>query len=117
MAQHSCVGVWSRADSEESIIYHIVRPQHGDTVRVFLTDAYLFTELDLDTMRSVLSPNDFVLIARPEAGYTRQARESGRQTQLGVGKLAEFMGALNKRNLWEYLTMEEREEQAKLRGE
>lgn len=116
MEQHSIAGAITRADTDNWIIYEIHRPKYGDTVRVYLTDAYLFTEFDLDEMRSELGKNDFVLVARPEAGYTPQSRESGRQTQLGVGKLGDFMGALNKRNMWEYLTKEEREEQAKLNG-
>jgi hypothetical protein len=91
----------TRLNVPEEYIYAIKRRRQGDTIKVWLSDAYRFTEIDFSNRPRTIAAGDYILIARPEGngGVSNQLIESA---QIGVGKLAEFMGALRSSKMWQY---------------
>jgi hypothetical protein len=108
ISEHSAVTSWVRLPCEEEFIYRISRIRYGDQVLVWLADQYLFTDMDFYNRPQQLRPEDYILIAKPEASG-RVSAELIRQYRIGVGKLGMFMGALNKRNMWTYEPPDEEE--------
>jgi hypothetical protein len=101
MQEHDCVKSLHRLDVDDEFIYEIVRARYDDKIRVWLSDAYLFTEFDYDNRPRLLSKGDYILIAKPEGGYSVSA-ELVKRVKISVGKIGEFMGALNKEKMWTY---------------
>jgi predicted nucleotidyltransferase len=93
ISEHSAVTSWVRLPCEEEFIYRISRIRYGDQVLVWLADQYLFTDMDFYNRPQQLRPEDYILIAKPEASG-RVSAELIRQYRIGVGKLGMFMGAL-----------------------
>lgn len=100
MREHACVSHFRRIDAEE-LIYEISRDKFDDTLKVWLSDAYLFTELDFDNRPFLLKRGDYILIARPEAGHS-VSKELVKSVGIGVGKIKELMGSLNRAKVWTY---------------
>jgi len=98
MAQHSNVASCRPLKNDTEYVYEIKRLRFGDTVRVWLSDHYHFNEMDLYNRPREIRAGDYILIARPEAqdhgGYS--------EDNIRVGKLADFMGSLNKKEMWKY---------------
>lgn len=102
MNDHSMVESCELVEEDDFYSLVIVRRRYGDTIHVVLSDEYLFTESSYDELRPKLRVTQFVLIARPEGGFTDAARDRAGDKQIGIGKLAELMGALNSRQIWKY---------------
>lgn len=96
---HSMVTGWSRADEDDYIVYDVERKKYADRVKILLSDAYLFTEFDFINRPKIEC--DFILIAKPEGGYSVKRTETD-AAKIGVGKLGEMMGALNSKEMWTY---------------
>lgn len=113
MHEHSAIQSVEDVSTEDHFLFRITRSRHGSAL-VWLSDAYLFTDMDYVNRPKELQGGDYILIAKPEGGggASRYLIESA---QIGVGKLADFMGALNKRDMWNYVapTWEERQERKK----
>jgi hypothetical protein len=109
---HEHDGVLSVEDisSEEHFLYRICRRRYGN-VLVWLSDAYTFTDMDYVNRPEVLQEGDYIVIAKPEGGGGA-SQEFINAAKIGVGKLADLMGGLNKRDMWNYVapTWEERQE-------
>ncbi len=99
MREHSAVELFERLRVESEIIYELARRKHRDAVRVWLADQYHFTDADYYARPNELRPGDYILIARPE-GRESVDRDLTRIAKIGVGKLVELMGALNKLEMW-----------------
>lgn len=112
MGSHSVVQSITRIHVDGEVVYEIKRARYGDTIRVWLSDAYHFTEIDLENRPSCLKGGDYIMIARPEGGHVIDS-ETVKETKIGIGKLAEFMGALNKRQMWTYVPPSEEEKAAR----
>jgi hypothetical protein len=98
MNDHSMVASLRRLPNDDETIYEIRRNRYDDTVRVWLSDHYHHTEMDIYNRPREIRSGDYILIARPEA-----ADEGGYSLEnIRVGKLRDFMGALNKRQMWKY---------------
>jgi hypothetical protein len=110
MAAHNKVARCQLLDDVDYIKYGIERTGDLPNLTVFLSDAYTFTEAELFEMMRVVSKGDYILVARPEAGFTTSVGKEARSYKIGLGRIGTFMGALNVRNVWEYLTPEQREE-------
>lgn len=113
MAKHSNVAGIDDITTEEYFLFRVRRDRPRDSLVVWLSDAYRFGDMDYHNRPQDLAPGDFILVARPEAGF-RVANDLIEQNQIGVGQIGKFMGALNSRRSWQYLTAEEREQ--RLRG-
>ncbi|MGI4733135.1 MAG: hypothetical protein ACRYFW_15525 [Janthinobacterium lividum] len=110
MQEHSCVLSVDDVSTGEYFLYRIHRRSYKD-VLVWLSDAYLFGDMDYVNRPTELQRGDYIVIAKPEGGGGASAGlvES---IQIGVGKLADLMGALSRRDMWAYVapTWEERQE-------
>ncbi|MBV1795822.1 hypothetical protein [Siccirubricoccus sp. G192] len=112
MREHSMVASISRLNVEGEIIYELTRHRHPTKIRIWLSDAYHFTEMDYHNRPKELKAGDYILIAKPEGGggVSNQLIAS---TRIGVGKLNELMGALNVRDMWTYVPPTEEELKAR----
>lgn len=110
MREHSAVLSVEDVSTDDHFIYRIRRSRFG-TVLVWLSDAYMFTDMDYINRPVELGRGDYILIAKPEGGGGA-SQELIDAAEIGVGKLSDFMGALNKRETWSYTapTWEERQE-------
>jgi hypothetical protein len=100
LAAHRNVKAWSRSDFENYISYSVSRERPGTNMKVILSDQYLFTEFDFYEMESLVSAGDFILVARPEAGFTRASRLLAAERSVGLGKYADMYSALNYGVVW-----------------
>lgn len=101
MEAHSNVLGVEDVSTEDFFLYRIRRLRPNDSVLVWLSDAYRFTDMDFHNRPEELGPGDFILIAKPEGGGGASAQLIN-EARIGVGKLAELMGALTKRDVWAY---------------
>lgn len=99
MTEHSRVDTFDDISTEEYFIYRIRRRGGLSTVVVWLSDAYHFTRAEYLARPKQPKPN-YILIARPEATDNEPVSENW--DGIGVGNIAGFMGALNKRRICEY---------------
>ena len=109
MAGHSNVADPRDESDQENYIFRITRSKQRDEILVWLTDAYLFTDADYYARPPSLRPGDFILVAKPEGGFHLD-RDTIDRERIGVGQIGKFMGALNSRSMWTYLTRDEREQ-------
>jgi hypothetical protein len=109
MQDHSNVAEIEDVSSDDEYLFRITRAKQRDRILVWISDAYLFTDIDYHNRTSELERGDFILVGKPEGGV--QVDEALIEAErIGVGQIGKLMGALNARNMWEYLTPEEREE-------
>lgn len=103
---------WQRLACDEGIVYEIQRERYSDRVKIWLSDAYLFTDMDFLNRPSIITAGDYILIAKPEGGEV-VSHELISSSRIGVGKIGELMGALNKREMWTYVPPTEEERRAR----
>jgi hypothetical protein len=101
MHEHSNVRRVENVSTDEFFLYRIYRLRQDDSVLVWLSDAYRFTDMDFENRPRELAAGDYILVAKPE-GSLRVSPELVAEARIGVGKLAEMMGALRKRDMWAY---------------
>ena len=110
LEEHDRVESFDVMDNSDEYLYRICRPLGLPEVRVHLSDAYEYTRGEFLTRPDEIRVrNSFVVLGLPHAHeiaptMIEEARESG----VGLGRIGKFMGALNRRNVWEYETTEER---------
>ena len=102
MHNHDCVQDFWRSDEKDEFIYCVRRHNFQDTVRVWLSDAYLFTEMDYHNRPPILKSGDFIVVAKPEGGH-QVPIELIKATKIGVENIGVFMGALNRAKMWTYV--------------
>jgi len=102
MKEHSHVASFKRLSVEGEYIYEIERLKFYNCVKVWLSDAYKFTEMDYYNRPKELKAGDYILIAKPE-GSGGVRRDLIDTTKIGVGKLGELMGALTVAKMWAYV--------------
>jgi len=114
MHEHSAVLAVEDASTEEHFLYRIRRNRYGE-ILVWLSDAYTFTDMDYVNRPAELREGDYIVIAKPEGGGGA-SEHLIEASKIGVGKLADFMGALNSRAMWTYEapSWEERQERKRL---
>jgi hypothetical protein len=101
MRSHTIVATHKRLYIEGEFVYEIKRIKFQDTLRVWLSDAYYFTEMGYYNRPAELQAGDYILIAKPEGGGGVD-KNLIRTEKIGVGKMAELLGALNVRQMWTY---------------
>ena len=107
MKDHSSVTCIEDISTDEFYIYKLFRTGDLSPVIVYLSDAYEFTDAEFLARPKKPRP-DYILIALPHASGPES--KTCRKEKVGIGKIRALMGALNKRNLWEYVPPEERDE-------
>jgi hypothetical protein len=110
MLEHSSVLQTEDVSTDENFLFRIRRKTYGD-VLVWLSDAYSFTDMDFVNRPGELQEGDYIVIAKPEGGGGASEHLIN-SAKIGVGRLADFMGALNNRKMWTYVapTWEEKQE-------
>lgn len=113
MAEHSNVDSINDESNEEFFLYRIFRGRQRDSVLVWLSDAYRFTDMDYENRPPQLVSGDYILVTKPEGGHNVSQLLID-STRIGVGMLAELMGALTADRMWTYRppTDEERQRRA-----
>jgi hypothetical protein len=113
MRAHQRVQGLSR--TEEDGVY-LLRLVDGRQLRVFVCECYSFGVAEYHEVLDNIGKVDAVVISSAWCGYTRQAKEYTREQHVGLFKVGEFMGALNKPKIWEYMSQEEKERQSRKSG-
>jgi hypothetical protein len=108
MHEHDAVSSVEMLNDDDDFLYDIRRARFGDSITVWLSDAYLFTDAEFHNRPASLSEGDYIIVGKPEGGIAVDY-ELLRQYKIGVGKIGKFMGALNFADLWRFLTAEERD--------
>ncbi len=89
-------------------VYELTRTQ-GDTLRVFICECYAFGVAEyLETVENI-GKIDVVIINSAWSGYTQDAKAHCCESNVGLFKIGEFMGAMHRDDYWRYLTDKEKE--------
>lgn len=89
----------SLSESESDVIVH-------------LTDAYRYGLAEFYARPKQLCAGSYVVIGMPHADAYGDVIEAAKKERIGIGHIGKFMGALNKKYIWNYMTREEREQKA-----
>ena len=113
MNEHSRVTTWELIDDENEYLFRITRTVSGTTsdVIVHLTDAYRYGLAEFYTRPKQLRAGSYVVIGMPHADTTPDVVDEMKRKRIGIGHIGKFMGALNYRNIWEYMTPDERRQE------
>ncbi len=102
MEEHSKVRRFTEIQHENDILYEIERVAELPSLVVQLSDAYRYTLQDYYSKPMSLGKGDFILIARPEADYDVDIVSVAAKDKIGIGKIGTLLGALNRKNVWQY---------------
>lgn len=108
--RHSKVVSFRQVPDDNDYVYVIERRASQSNLYVHLSDAYFYTLNEFFSRPEKLRDGGFVLIARPEAKYSREVAIAATEANIGIGKLKALMGALNYSDLWKYIPSERAEE-------
>lgn len=122
MNGHSRVLSWGPIPDQHEYLFRITRILSGSRsdILVHLTDAYRYGLAEFYSRPGRLKAGSYIVIAMPHANAAAEVIEIAKEHRIGIGKIRKFMGALNAKNTWEYMTPEERrqkEEQARREAE
>jgi hypothetical protein len=88
---------------ESGGVYRLVRVG-GDTLRVFICECYAFGVAEYLETTSQLDQLNAIIINSAWCGYSPEAKRQCRDEGVGLFRIGEFMGALNRVDYWAYLT-------------
>jgi hypothetical protein len=108
MATHTSVARCTRLNVADEYLYSIERKDGLEPINVLLSDAYWYGHAAYVGRPKQIRRGDFIIIARPEADFDEALIEPARKDGIGIGKIGKFMGALNKRNVCDYISPEEK---------
>jgi hypothetical protein len=90
-------------DSRGGGIYDLMLV-NGSSICAFICECYSFGVAEyVETVGKVGGLNA-IIINSAWCGYTLDAKRTARADKVGLYKIADFMAALNKANVWEYLS-------------
>ena len=89
-------------------VYELARTQ-GDTLRIFICECYAFGVAQYIETVDQLGEINAVIINSAWCGYAPAAKRHCRDSNVGLFKINELMGALHKADYWLYLTDAEKE--------
>ena len=114
MDEHDLVIRWELIDDEQEYLFRIRRSLSGtqDEIIVHLTDAYRYGLAEFYARPNQLRAGSYVVIAILHASAAYEVTEKANEARIGIGYTKDFMGALNYRNVWEYVSPEERRRRA-----
>lgn len=102
MIDHSKIINFVEISDENDILYKIERTEGLNSLVVHLSDAYRYTLQDYYSKPKSLGAGDFILIVRPEAGFDLDIIAIAAKEKIGIGKIGTLLGALNRKNIWQY---------------
>ena len=110
MSEHDRVSNWLPIENQHEYLFRVRRKLRGSEsdVIVHLTDAYRYGLAEFFARPKQLRPGSYVVIGMPHAGADPEVVEKAKEHRIGIGHIGKFMGALNYKKIWEYMTPEER---------
>ena len=110
MDEHNRVSNWVLIENQHEYLFRITHMLGGSKsdVIVHLTDAYRYGLAEFYARPNELRAGSYVVIGMPHADADSEVIEKAKEHRIGIGHIGKFMGALNYRNLWEYVSPEER---------
>ena len=110
MSEHSLVSNWEPIPDEHEYLFKIVRTLPGaqSDVVVHLTDVYRYGLAEFFARPEQLRAGSFVVLGMPHADAAPDAIETAKKERIGIGHLGKFMGALTQKDIWEYISPDER---------
>ncbi len=108
--EHNRVKNWVVIADDHEYLFGIRRTLSGSEsdVVVHLTDAYRYGLAEFFARPNQLRASSYVVIGMPHADADPEVIEKAKEHRIGIGHIGKFMGALNSKNIWEYMTPEER---------
>jgi hypothetical protein len=90
----------------------LVNVDDGTTIKVFVTNTYVFTEYTFDKVMAVDPAIEAIICSCPAGGYSDGAKRLCIENGIGLFMLGEFMGAIGKQgeDYLNYLLKSERQE-------
>ena len=110
MNEHNLVSNWEPIANEHEYVFKIRRilsGSQGDVI-VHLTDAYRYGLAEFYARPGQLRAGSYVVIGMPHADSAADVIEAAKLERIGIGHIGKFMGALNHKNIWEYISPDER---------
>ena len=110
MDEHNQVSNWVLVSNEHEYLFRVRRKlstSESDVI-VHLTDAYRYGLAEFFARPKQLRAGSYVVIGMPHASADGEVIEKAKEHRIGIGHIGKFMGALNYKNIWEYMTPEER---------
>ena len=110
MEEHNRVTIWEPIADQDECLFRIRRTLSGSEsdVIVHLTDAYRYGFAEFFARPSQLRAGSYVVIGMPHANADPEVIEKAKEHRIGIGPIGKFMGALNHKNIWEYMSPDER---------
>ena len=110
MDEHSRVVDWVVTPNEHEYLFTIRRKLSASesSLIVHLTDAYRYGLAEFFARPKQLRAGSFVVLGMPHASVDLEVVETAKTKRIGIGHVGKFMGALNYKNIWEYVPPEER---------
>jgi hypothetical protein len=81
----------------------------GGSMRIFICECYSFGVAEYVETIEKLGQLDVIVVNSAWCGYTWDAKRTARSDKVGLYKIADFMAALNKPKVWDYLNDSEKE--------
>lgn len=81
----------------------------GGSIRIFICECYSFGLAEYIETIEKLGRLDAIVINSAWCGYTWDAKRTSRSDKVGLYKIGDFMAALNKPEVWDYLNDAEKE--------
>ena len=85
-------------------------------IRVFVCECYSFDIAEYHEVRDNYGDIDAIVIHSNWCGYTPNVKYYCMQKEVGVFDVGGFMGAINRRKFWTYITKEEKEREKTMRN-
>ena len=110
MDEHDRVSSWVPVEDRHEYLFRIRRKlsRSESDVIVHLTDAYRYGLAEFFARPDQLRAGSYVVIGMPHADTTSEVIEKAKKYRIGIGNIGKFMGALNHKKIWEYLSPDER---------
>lgn len=110
MDDHNLVEYAELIKNQDEYLFKVIRTLKGirSDVIVHLTDAYRYGLAEWFARPAQLRAGSFVVLGMPHADFNADVIEEAKNNRVGIGHIGKFMGALNYKNIWEYMTPEER---------
>ena len=87
---------------------YILNRKEGCPLRVFICECYSFGVAEYTEVVEQIGKVDVVIIDSRWCEYTSDAKHYCRELKVGLFKIGEFMGALNRDDYWNYFPDEEK---------
>ena len=111
MDDHDRVINWEPIENQDEYLFRIRRTlnRSENDITVHLTDAYRYGLAEFYARPGELGVGSYVVVGMPHADADSEVIEIAKGKSIGIGSIGKFMGALNHKNIWEYMTPDERQ--------